>query len=233
MYLELLHILIYYIINTSFLRPDPFYYSTRQETSDSDSDCRIVSRKESNTLLSAEGVFGTRDFSICIGCAPDSRCTKNLTDKLICSQHSRCTKCNWWPMLDISGLSLQNHSVSSLIIIVASKLDTLCLLGYGKEATAESDSTLIKYYETRRLSSSVVFLRGCLRSAFETSSSRVSAVHDQKGSSSVNLEQAIYGNETTTSNSSGRAWVVRTLPNIAAQVSQSLTAIAVSEPVPL
>lgn len=46
------------------------------------------------------------------------------------------------------------------------------------------------------------------------------------------LEQTIYGSETTAANKSGRAWVVRTLPNIAAQVSQSLTAIEVSEPTP-
>jgi pyrroline-5-carboxylate reductase len=45
------------------------------------------------------------------------------------------------------------------------------------------------------------------------------------------LEQTIYGSETT-ANKAGRAWVVRTLPNIAAQVSQSLTAIEVSEPAP-
>lgn len=44
------------------------------------------------------------------------------------------------------------------------------------------------------------------------------------------LEQTLYGSETTTGNSTGRAWVVRTLPNIAAQVSQSLTAIEISEP---
>lgn len=46
------------------------------------------------------------------------------------------------------------------------------------------------------------------------------------------LEQTIYGSETTATNKPGRAWVVRTLPNIAAQVSQSLTAIEVSEPTP-
>ncbi|KAJ5600609.1 hypothetical protein N7450_001676 [Penicillium hetheringtonii] len=46
------------------------------------------------------------------------------------------------------------------------------------------------------------------------------------------LEQTIYGSETTNENKSDRAWVVRTLPNIAAQVSQSLTAIEVSEPTP-
>ena len=46
------------------------------------------------------------------------------------------------------------------------------------------------------------------------------------------LEQTVYGSETTTQNKNGRAWVVRTLPNIAAQVSQSLTAIEVSEPTP-
>ncbi|KAJ5166157.1 uncharacterized protein N7482_004938 [Penicillium canariense] len=46
------------------------------------------------------------------------------------------------------------------------------------------------------------------------------------------LEEAIYGSETTDGNKLGRAWVIRTLPNIAAQVSQSLTAIEVSEPSP-
>ncbi|KAJ5092570.1 NADP oxidoreductase coenzyme F420-dependent [Penicillium alfredii] len=44
------------------------------------------------------------------------------------------------------------------------------------------------------------------------------------------LEQRLYGSETTAINTNGRAWVVRTLPNIAAQVSQSLTAIEASEP---
>lgn len=44
------------------------------------------------------------------------------------------------------------------------------------------------------------------------------------------LETIIYGSVTTTENTTGRAWVVRTLPNIAAQVSQSLTAIETSEP---
>ncbi|KAJ5919256.1 hypothetical protein N7466_010199 [Penicillium verhagenii] len=46
------------------------------------------------------------------------------------------------------------------------------------------------------------------------------------------LERTIYGSETTSENKNGRAWVVRTLPNIAAQVSQSLTAIEMSEPTP-
>ena len=46
------------------------------------------------------------------------------------------------------------------------------------------------------------------------------------------LERTLYGSETTASNTHGRAWVIRTLPNIAAQVSQSLTAIEVSEPAP-
>ncbi|EOD43612.1 putative pyrroline-5-carboxylate reductase protein [Neofusicoccum parvum UCRNP2] len=44
------------------------------------------------------------------------------------------------------------------------------------------------------------------------------------------LESTVYGSETTAGNQEGRAWVVRTLPNIAALVSQSLTAIEVSEP---
>ncbi|KAJ6008649.1 hypothetical protein N7522_003665 [Penicillium canescens] len=44
------------------------------------------------------------------------------------------------------------------------------------------------------------------------------------------LEAIIYGSATTADNTAGRAWVVRTLPNIAAQVSQSLTAIESSEP---
>ncbi|KAJ5110162.1 hypothetical protein N7532_002807 [Penicillium argentinense] len=46
------------------------------------------------------------------------------------------------------------------------------------------------------------------------------------------LEETIYGSATTNANKANRAWVVRTLPNIAAQVSQSLTAIEVSEPAP-
>ena len=46
------------------------------------------------------------------------------------------------------------------------------------------------------------------------------------------LEETIYGSPTTETNKAGRAWVIRTLPNIAAQVSQSLTAIEVSEPTP-
>ncbi|GES56925.1 NADP oxidoreductase, coenzyme F420-dependent [Aspergillus terreus] len=44
------------------------------------------------------------------------------------------------------------------------------------------------------------------------------------------LENALYGSDTTLENINGRAWVVRTLPNIAAQVAQSFTAIEVSEP---
>ncbi|TDZ25308.1 Pyrroline-5-carboxylate reductase [Colletotrichum orbiculare MAFF 240422] len=44
------------------------------------------------------------------------------------------------------------------------------------------------------------------------------------------LESTLYGSETTTTNAEGRAWVVRTLPNIAAMVSQSLTAIEISDP---
>ncbi|KAJ5742751.1 uncharacterized protein N7511_011152 [Penicillium nucicola] len=44
------------------------------------------------------------------------------------------------------------------------------------------------------------------------------------------LESTIYGSATTAENTSGCTWVVRTLPNIAAQVSQSLTAIEISEP---
>ncbi|KAJ5825260.1 hypothetical protein N7474_002398 [Penicillium riverlandense] len=44
------------------------------------------------------------------------------------------------------------------------------------------------------------------------------------------IEEKLYGSATTLENSHSRAWVVRTLPNIAAQVSQSLTAIEISEP---
>ncbi|KAI8308467.1 Delta-1-pyrroline-5-carboxylate dehydrogenase [Colletotrichum sp. SAR11_59] len=44
------------------------------------------------------------------------------------------------------------------------------------------------------------------------------------------LESTLYGSETTADNTAGRAWVVRTLPNIAAMVSQSLTAIEISDP---
>lgn len=39
------------------------------------------------------------------------------------------------------------------------------------------------------------------------------------------LERTLYGSESAASNTDGRAWVVRTLRNIAALVSQSLTAI--------
>ncbi|KAH6898081.1 putative pyrroline-5-carboxylate dehydrogenase [Thelonectria olida] len=41
------------------------------------------------------------------------------------------------------------------------------------------------------------------------------------------IEATIFGSETTKENQSGRGWVVRTLPNIAATVSQSLTAIEI------
>ncbi|KAF2143963.1 uncharacterized protein K452DRAFT_349817 [Aplosporella prunicola CBS 121167] len=44
------------------------------------------------------------------------------------------------------------------------------------------------------------------------------------------LETTLYGSETTASNQDGRAWVLRTLPNIAGLVAQSLTAIEISEP---
>ncbi|KAF6817810.1 proline oxidase [Colletotrichum sojae] len=44
------------------------------------------------------------------------------------------------------------------------------------------------------------------------------------------IESTLYGSETTSENTEGRAWVVRTLPNIAAMVSQSLTAIEISDP---
>ncbi|GFF98794.1 pyrroline-5-carboxylate reductase [Aspergillus udagawae] len=44
------------------------------------------------------------------------------------------------------------------------------------------------------------------------------------------LETTLYGSAITSGNTDGRAWVVRTLPNTAALVSQSLTAIEISEP---
>jgi pyrroline-5-carboxylate reductase len=44
------------------------------------------------------------------------------------------------------------------------------------------------------------------------------------------LETTIYGTKSTSENREERAWVVRTLPNIAAQVAQSLTAIELSDP---
>ncbi|KAM0323749.1 hypothetical protein ACHAQA_008686 [Verticillium albo-atrum] len=47
------------------------------------------------------------------------------------------------------------------------------------------------------------------------------------------LEKTIFGTATNNSNAEdGRAWVVRTLPNVAAQVAQSLTAIETSDPAP-
>ncbi|KAF4971451.1 hypothetical protein FSARC_1679 [Fusarium sarcochroum] len=39
------------------------------------------------------------------------------------------------------------------------------------------------------------------------------------------IESTIYGSETTKDNSSGRTWVIRTLPNIASMVSEGLIAI--------
>ncbi|CVL12889.1 pyrroline-5-carboxylate reductase [Fusarium proliferatum] len=39
------------------------------------------------------------------------------------------------------------------------------------------------------------------------------------------LESTLYGSETTKENASGRAWVIRTLPNIACMVSEGLIAI--------
>lgn len=44
------------------------------------------------------------------------------------------------------------------------------------------------------------------------------------------LETTIYGSRSTSENNQSRAWVVRTLPNVAAQVAQSLTAIELSDP---
>ena len=44
------------------------------------------------------------------------------------------------------------------------------------------------------------------------------------------LETTIYGSKSTSENRQDRAWIVRTLPNIAAQVAQSLTAIELSDP---
>ena len=44
------------------------------------------------------------------------------------------------------------------------------------------------------------------------------------------LETTIYGPKSTSENRQQRAWIVRTLPNIAAQVAQSLTAIELSDP---
>lgn len=46
------------------------------------------------------------------------------------------------------------------------------------------------------------------------------------------LETALYGDICTGGNMEGRTCIVRTLPNIAAQVSQSLTAIEISDPSP-
>ncbi|KAL9947986.1 hypothetical protein ACHAP6_001155 [Verticillium nonalfalfae] len=47
------------------------------------------------------------------------------------------------------------------------------------------------------------------------------------------LEKTIFGTPTNSSNAnSGRTWVIRTLPNVAAQVAQSLTAVEISDPAP-
>jgi pyrroline-5-carboxylate reductase len=50
------------------------------------------------------------------------------------------------------------------------------------------------------------------------------------GWTGAKIEETLYGDKTTAENQAGRAWILRALPNIAASVSQSLTAIAVSEP---
>lgn len=66
-----------------------------------------------------------------------------------------------------------------------------------------------------------------LRSAFG-SKPLISVV---AGWSRSRIEQTLYGSETTTANAGdGRGWVIRTLPNIAALVSQSMTVIEISEP---
>lgn len=44
------------------------------------------------------------------------------------------------------------------------------------------------------------------------------------------LEAAIYGDKTTSQNTADRCWVVRVLPNLAASMGASATAIEVSEP---
>ncbi|KAH7129474.1 pyrroline-5-carboxylate reductase dimerization-domain-containing protein [Dactylonectria estremocensis] len=44
------------------------------------------------------------------------------------------------------------------------------------------------------------------------------------------IETTLYGSETSESNAASRGWVIRTMPNIAAGVSQALTTIEISEP---
>lgn len=52
------------------------------------------------------------------------------------------------------------------------------------------------------------------------------------GWTGARIEETLYGSKTTAENQAGRAFILRALPNIAASVSQSLTAIAVSDPKP-
>ncbi|KAM5341735.1 hypothetical protein ACJ41O_014766 [Fusarium nematophilum] len=44
------------------------------------------------------------------------------------------------------------------------------------------------------------------------------------------IEETLYGDETTAADTKPRAWVVKVLPNIAAQVSQSITIVETTEP---
>lgn len=50
------------------------------------------------------------------------------------------------------------------------------------------------------------------------------------GWTKIDLEKTLYGTATTPETQKERAWIVRTLPNIAASVSQSMTAIETTEP---
>lgn len=49
------------------------------------------------------------------------------------------------------------------------------------------------------------------------------------GQTRQSIEQTLYGTETTEENKSNRAWVIRAMPNVGAQVSESLTSVEVSE----
>ncbi|GJC89810.1 pyrroline-5-carboxylate reductase [Colletotrichum liriopes] len=129
---------------------------------------------------------------------------------------------------------------------------TLCVLGCACVRSEKSEQSLKERF--RVAEDKIVVSRGENTAAIQKSDviilgvdpGDVEAVLSQQGTKEAlkdkllisvaagwtraKLEAAIYGSETTSHNSEGRAWVVRTLPNIAAIVSQSLTAIEISEP---
>ncbi|KAE8423971.1 pyrroline-5-carboxylate reductase dimerization-domain-containing protein [Aspergillus pseudocaelatus] len=127
---------------------------------------------------------------------------------------------------------------------------TLCILGHGNQGAAvlqgvpsASAERKIKSLFTRYIACAVrepdVIILGVDPSDIETVLSQPGLrealttkllISVAAGWTRQKLEEALYGSKTTTTNTSGRARVVRALATIAAQVSDSLTAIQISEP---